>query len=60
MELRVMELVMEAEQAAITARHRHDPPGWVVIEREPRRGRWQAFIGAIGALVAVLVSVGGR
>ncbi len=60
MELRVMELVLEAEQAANAARHRHDPPCWVVIEREPRRGRWQAFIGAIGALVAVLVSVGGR
>ena len=60
MELRVMELVLEAERAANEARHRHDPPAYVVITPAPRRGRWQAFAGGVGALLAVVVSVGGR
>ena len=60
MELRVLELVLEAERAASEARHRHDPPAYVVIEQEPRRGRWQALVGGIGALLAVVVGVGGR
>ncbi len=60
MELRVMELVLEAERAASAARHRHDPPAYVVITPEPHRSRWQAFAGGVGALLAVIASVGGR
>ncbi len=60
MELRVLEMVLEAERAANEARHRHDPPAYVVIVEEPRRSPWQAFAGGVGALLAVVVSVGGR
>lgn len=60
MELRVLELVIEAERAAREARHRHDPPAYVVVTPEPRRSRWQTFAGGVGALLAVIVSVGGR
>lgn len=60
MELRVMELVLEAEQAANAALHRHDPPAYVPVERGPVGGRWAAFASGVSALVAMIVSVGGR
>ena len=60
MEMRVLELVLEAERAANEARHRHDPPAYVLVERGPVGGRWRAFVGGVGALVAVIVSAAGR
>lgn len=60
MELRVMELVLEAEQAANAALHRHDPPAYAEVQQDTRRGRWQAFVSGVGALVAAILSVGGR
>ena len=60
MELRVLELVIEAERAANEARHRHDPPCYVPVERGPAGGRWQTFVGGIGALLAVIISAAGR
>ena len=60
MELRVMELVLEAERAADAARHRHDPPAYVVIPCETRPTRWHAFGSGVAALVALIVSAGSR
>lgn len=60
MELRVLELVLEAERAADAARHRHDPPAYVIIPRETRPGRWHGFGGGVAALVALVVSAGSR
>lgn len=60
MELRVIELVLEAEQAANAALHRHDPPAYAEVQQDTRRGRWQAIVSGVSAVVAMIVSIGGR